>query len=99
MGFCLFSNVAVAARVAQAAGMARVAVVDFDVHHGNGTQAAFEADDSLFFGLDPPDAALSGHRRGRPRRASATSSTRRRAPRGPRIMACGLRGRADAGAG
>ncbi|QBX36415.1 histone deacetylase family protein [Brevundimonas sp. S30B] len=48
MGFCLFSSVAVAARVAQAEGMARVAVVDFDVHHGNGTQAAFEADDSLF---------------------------------------------------
>ena len=48
MGFCLFSNVAVAARAAQAEGMARVAVVDFDVHHGNGTQAAFEADDSLF---------------------------------------------------
>ena len=48
MGFCLFSNVAVAARAAQTLGMARVAVVDFDVHHGNGTQAAFEADDSLF---------------------------------------------------
>ncbi len=50
MGFCLFSNVAVAARAAQAGGMARVAVIDFDVHHGNGTQAAFEADDSLFLG-------------------------------------------------
>ena len=50
MGFCLFSNVAVAARVAQAEGMARVAVIDFDVHHGNGTQAAFEHDDSLFLG-------------------------------------------------
>ena len=49
MGFCIFSSVAVAARAAQAAGMARVAVVDFDVHHGNGTQAAFEADPSLFF--------------------------------------------------
>lgn len=48
MGFCLFSSVAVAARAAQAEGMARVAVVDFDVHHGNGTQAAFEDDDSLF---------------------------------------------------
>ncbi len=50
MGFCLFSNVAVAARVAQSEGMARVAVIDFDVHHGNGTQAAFETDDSLFLG-------------------------------------------------
>jgi len=50
MGFCLFSNVAVAARVAQAEGMARVAVIDFDVHHGNGTQAAFAHDDSLFLG-------------------------------------------------
>jgi acetoin utilization deacetylase AcuC-like enzyme len=50
MGFCLFSNVAVAARVAQSEGMARVAVIDFDVHHGNGTQAAFEDDDSLFLG-------------------------------------------------
>lgn len=48
MGFCLFSNVAVAARAALAGGAARVAVVDFDVHHGNGTQAAFETDPSLF---------------------------------------------------
>jgi acetoin utilization deacetylase AcuC-like enzyme len=48
MGFCLFSSVAVAARVAQSEGFARVAVVDFDVHHGNGTQAAFQDDDSLF---------------------------------------------------
>ena len=50
MGFCLFSNVAVAARVAQAEGLAKVAVIDFDVHHGNGTQAAFETDGSLFLG-------------------------------------------------
>jgi acetoin utilization deacetylase AcuC-like enzyme len=50
MGFCLFSNVAVAARAAQAAGLARVAVIDFDVHHGNGTQAAVEHDPTLFLG-------------------------------------------------
>jgi acetoin utilization deacetylase AcuC-like enzyme len=49
MGFCLFSNVAIGARAAQAAGLERVAVVDFDVHHGNGTQAAFEEDETLFF--------------------------------------------------
>jgi acetoin utilization deacetylase AcuC-like enzyme len=48
MGFCLFSNVAVAARAAQAAGLQRVAVVDFDVHHGNGTQAAFAGREGLF---------------------------------------------------
>ncbi len=48
MGFCLYSNVAIGARVAQAAGLGKVAVVDFDVHHGNGTQAVFETDPSLF---------------------------------------------------
>ncbi|MFN4283957.1 MAG: histone deacetylase family protein [Alphaproteobacteria bacterium] len=50
MGFCLFNNVAVGALHARAVhGLARIAVVDFDVHHGNGTQAAFEADADLFF--------------------------------------------------
>jgi acetoin utilization deacetylase AcuC-like enzyme len=49
MGFCIFSNIALAARAAQAAGLARVAIADFDVHHGNGTQAVFEADPTVLF--------------------------------------------------
>ncbi len=50
MGFCLFNNVAVGAEQARAAhGLKRIAVVDFDVHHGNGTQALFEADPDLFY--------------------------------------------------
>jgi len=50
MGFCLFNNVAIGAlRAHEVHGLARVAVVDFDVHHGNGTQAAFETDGSLFY--------------------------------------------------
>jgi acetoin utilization deacetylase AcuC-like enzyme len=51
MGFCLFNSVAVAALHARAKhGAKRVAVVDFDVHHGNGTQAAFWTDKDLFYG-------------------------------------------------
>jgi acetoin utilization deacetylase AcuC-like enzyme len=50
MGFCIFNNVAIAARHAQVElGLAQVAIVDFDVHHGNGTQAIFYGDRSVFY--------------------------------------------------
>ncbi len=50
MGFCMFNNVAVGALHARVRhGLRRVAVVDFDVHHGNGTQHMFEADPDLFY--------------------------------------------------
>jgi acetoin utilization deacetylase AcuC-like enzyme len=73
MGFCLFNNVVVAARALRAStGIERIAIVDWDVHHGNGTQHAFEAErDVLFASLHqfpfyPGTGALDeqGHERG-----------------------------------
>ena len=50
MGFCLFNNAAIGARFAQAAhGLKRVAIIDWDVHHGNGTQEIFYEDKSVFY--------------------------------------------------
>jgi acetoin utilization deacetylase AcuC-like enzyme len=49
MGFCLFNNIAVAAKDALAQGLERVLVVDYDAHHGNGTQAAFLEDERLAY--------------------------------------------------
>jgi len=49
MGFCLFNNIAITARYAQQNGYKKVMIIDFDVHHGNGTQDAFYADNTVFY--------------------------------------------------
>lgn len=49
MGFCIFNNVAVSARYAQKVGYSKVMIIDFDAHHGNGTQHIFEEDDTVFY--------------------------------------------------
>ena len=49
MGFCLFNNIAIAAKYAQYIGYKRVMIIDFDVHHGNGTQEVFYEDDTVFY--------------------------------------------------
>lgn len=49
MGFCIFNNVAVGARYAQKIGYQKIFIIDFDVHHGNGTQHIFEEDDTVFY--------------------------------------------------
>jgi acetoin utilization deacetylase AcuC-like enzyme len=50
MGYCIFNNIAIAAKHAlETRGLQRVAIIDYDVHHGNGTQKAFYDDDRVLF--------------------------------------------------
>jgi len=49
MGFCIFNNIAIAARYAQKVGYDKIFIVDFDAHHGNGTQRIFYEDDTVFY--------------------------------------------------
>jgi len=59
-GFCLFNNAAVGAAHARALGLGRVAIVDFDVHHGNGTQDIFATDPAVFYGSSHQAGAYPG---------------------------------------
>jgi acetoin utilization deacetylase AcuC-like enzyme len=88
MGFCLFNNVAIGVAHARAAyGIKRIAVIDFDVHHGNGTQALFGDDPNVFYGsthqspLYPGTGKLAedGHIVNRPLDAGAAGPAFRRA--------------------
>ena len=95
MGFCLFNNVAVAARYAlDARGLERVMILDWDVHHGNGTNDIFHGSDRGAVRLDPPVAAVPGDRARRATSARAPAagsrSTCRCAPGADDRLFCSL---------
>jgi len=73
MGFCLFNNVAIGTRYAQSQGMPRALIVDWDVHHGNGTEAIFYEDGDVFYLSmhQSPHYPGTGHRHDRGRGAGA----------------------------
>ena len=99
MGFCIFNNVAIAGLYARKKyGCERIAVVDFDVHHGNGTQDIFWSDKNLYFAsthqmpLYPGTGALVGDgRRQRLERAAAARRRRRPVQGGVRMRASSRR--------
>ena len=98
MGFCLFNNVAVGAAHARAVhGINRVAVIDFDVHHGNGTEAMFFSDPCVVLRIDASVALLSRHRKAgrtaaRSHRRSAVARGRGRSRIPPRLQRCDVAG-------
>ena len=91
MGFCLYNNVAVAAAAMRARGVQRIAIVDIDVHHGNGTQAMFYAQPRRALRVDTPVSVLSRDRCGRRDRRGGWSRLHRERANGSGIDRCGLR--------